>query len=480
MPFKLTNKIVMILSTIILFFIITFSVCFGLIFVHHANTVEQSRLESRALSLADAIGKATPDNAVTTIYNNNFVLSLNSLNQSEVWLIDKASLNIVGSRFNPSLTFATLSESEVNDIQKIFDGQNIRTDDFKDFLSGNFTTIGVPIYDKNGQVKAALLLHDKIPTIYDSWYDGLPIIGTCAFILLIIAIFLARLFVRKYVLSLAVINNFVQKIIQHNYDSQIRTKSKDEINELANKLNQLAKYLQTTEQNFRSQKSSNDNLLTKTAYKMHENLKDLKSEIALLSLKTDTNDPISKIQTTAKINKHIERLELMANNMLNLSELDNDSISLQKELTNLLDILNDVIKDSKKYADERHITLKINVDLENHLLLFAGDPMRLKQMFRETLYKAIQLYPEKSELMLNVIEDAHNYYICIQNNNAEISTKQLSDVFKQFYQTVPIDDTLLSSIELTIARHLASLHNIKLTFEKLSNDYITFKFTIAK
>lgn len=480
MSFKLTNKIVMILSTIILFFIITFSLCFSLIFIHHANTVEQSRLESRALSLADAIGKATPDNAVTTIYNNNFILSLNSLNQSEVWLIDKASLNIVGSRFNPRLTYSVLSESETNDIQNIFAGQNIRTDDFKDFLNSNFTTVGVPIYDKNGQVKAALLLHDKIPTIYDSWYDGLPIIGTCAFILLIISIFLVRLCVRKYVLSLDVLNNFMQKILQHNYDSQIRTKAKDEISQLANKLNQLAKYMQTTEQEFRSQKSSNNNLMTKTAYKMHENLKDLKSAITTLSTNTEKLDTINKEKTLSKISKHIEQLEFMANNMLNLSELDNSSLALQKELTNLLDILNDVIKDSKKYADERHITLKIHVDLENHLLLFAGDPMRLKQMFRETLYKAIQLYPENSELALNVIEDAHNYYICIQNNNAEISTKQLSDVFKQFYQTVPIDDTLLSSIELTIARHLASLHNIKLTFEKLSNDYITFKFTIAK
>lgn len=493
MPLKLTNKIIVILSATILFFIITFSICFSLIFVHHADTIENSRLESKALSLADAIGKATPDNAITSIYNNNFLLSINSLNQSELWLIDKNSSSIVGSRYNPHLTYTSLSENEANDIQKIFSGQNIHTNDFQEFLPADFTTIGVPIYDTNGQVKAALLLHDKIPTIQDSWYDGLPIIGICTFILLIISIFLIRIYIRKYILSLDVINNFTQKILNHNYQSQIRTKSQDEIGQLALKLNQLATYLQTMEQEFHSQKTSNTNLMTKTAYKLHENLKDLKSAIALLPTstteltKTSENiasptkkDTIVDKNPLQTVYKNIERLEFLANNMLNLSQLDNNSITIQKELTNILDILSDVINNSKKYAIERHISLKLNIDLENRLLLFAGDPMRLRQMFRETLYKAIQLYPEKSTLIINVIEDTHHYYICMQNNNSEISTKQLSDIFQQFYQTSPVDDTLLNSIELTIARHLATLHHIDLSIEKQNDDYIMFKFTIAK
>ena len=477
MPFKFTHKIILFLVGIILFFVIAFSLCFSIVFVHHATTVEHSRLESRALSLADAISKATPNDAVTSIYNNNFILATNALNQDEIWLIDKNSLNIVGSRFNPSLTYAMLSEAEMNDIQRIFAGQNIHTDDFKDFLNADFTTIGVPIYDTNGQVKAALLLHDKVPTIQDSWYDGLPIIGTCALILLILSILFTKLFITKYVLSLGVINNFCQKILNHDYASQIRTKSTDEIGSLANKLNQLAQYMQSTEQDFRSQKSSNNNLMTKTAYKLHEILKDLKSSTRIISSKIVNADDQKTIKS---MQKQLEQLEFMANNMLNLSQLDNNSLALQKELTNLLEILANAIKDSQKYAAEHQITLNLNVDLENHLLLFAGDPVRLKQMFSETLYKALQLYPAKSKLLINVMEDVHNYYIYMQSSNSEISTKQLANMFQQFYQSTPVDDTVLTSMEITIARHLASLHHIKLSFEKQANDYIVFKFTIKK
>ena len=68
----------------------------------------------------------------------------------------------------------------------------------------------------------------------------------------------------------------------------------------------------------------------------------------------------------------------------------------------------------------------------------------------------------------------------MQNNNDEISVEHLPEMFPQFYQTAE-DDTILNSIELKIAQHLASLHQIKLTTEKQSDKYIMiFKFTISK
>lgn len=69
--------------------------------------------------------------------------------------------------------------------------------------------------------------------------------------------------------------------------------------------------------------------------------------------------------------------------------------------------------------------------------------------------------------------------ICKKNNNDEISVEHLPEMFPQFYQTAE-DDTILNSIELKIAQHLASLHQIKLTTEKHSDKHTVFKFTINK
>ena len=53
-------------------------------------------------------------------------------------------------------------------------------------------------------------------------------------------------------------------------------------------------------------------------------------------------------------------------------------------------------------------------------------------MFCETLDKALQIYPQKSDLIIKILEDDNNYYIYMQNNNDEISVEHLPEMFPQF------------------------------------------------
>ena len=159
MPFKLINKLMLILTAIVLFFTVSFCSLFGFIFLRHANDVENSRLETAALSFADVLSKTTNDSIpITVSYNNNVLQLLNVLNQNEIWLVDKNTLQITGSRSYPNLIYNQLSEQCQNDIQTIFTGQNLRTGDFTAFTNSDYITIGVPVYNKAGEVKAALLL----------------------------------------------------------------------------------------------------------------------------------------------------------------------------------------------------------------------------------------------------------------------------------------------------------------------------------
>ncbi|CBL05258.1 Histidine kinase-, DNA gyrase B-, and HSP90-like ATPase [Megamonas hypermegale ART12/1] len=177
--------------------------------------------------------------------------------------------------------------------------------------------------------------------------------------------------------------------------------------------------------------------------------------------------------------KNIDKLDMIANNLLDLSQLDNKDFTLQKDLLNLIEILQDSIKAREKVAKEQNIKIDLKISLAKEIILFTGDKNRLKQMFCETLDKALQIYPQKSDLIIKILEDDNNYYIYMQNNNDEVSVEHLPEMFPQFYQTAE-DDTILNSIELKIAQHLASLHQIKLTTEKQSDKYTVFKFTINK
>lgn len=479
MTLKLINKLIILLSSILFLFVLLFSLCFSFLFVQHSYKIENNRLDTKALSLADAISKITPDNALPAVYNNAVLRLVNTLNQNEIWLIDKNTLQISGSRDNPDLVYAQLSTEETNDIQKIFDGQNIRTSSFAPFINPAYTTIGVPVYDRYGEIQAALLLHDKLPTIEHSWYDGIPLALLCSLLIYIICMALLIYLTKKYILSLSVINNFIKKILQHDYSSHIKTKSTDELGEISQNINKLAQYLQQIEQSSKSKAESNYNLIVKTAYKLHTPLKDLKFSLNDLASQSTTSNKINTTDAAKKMLKDVDKLQHIINNLFEISNMDNTEFNMDKSLLNLLEVLKDTIKAQQKYADDKKITLSQNIKLSKELILFTGNSERLKQMFSETLDKAIQLYPTNSTLYIDVIEDDVSYYIYFKNTNTEISVKQLPEFFQQAQDDKP-DETLYSSLELNIAQHLASLHDIKLNYQKQPDGYTSFEFVIPK
>jgi signal transduction histidine kinase len=297
----------------------------------------------------------------------------------------------------------------------------------------------------------------------------------CSIVLFVILILLLKVLLKKYVLPLEVLNQFIEKILHHNYTSHIKTKASDEIAQLAQNLNRLSLYLQNLETTSKAKAQSDNNLIIKTAYKLHTPLKELKHDIHELAQKK-SNIPESYLK---QMQKNIDKLDMIANNLLDLSQLDNKDFILQKDLLNLIEILQDSIKAREKVAKEQNIKIDLKISLAKEIILFTGDKNRLKQMFCETLDKALQIYPQKSDLIIKILEDDNNYYIYMQNNNDEISVEHLPEMFPQFYQTAE-DDTILNSIELKIAQHLASLHQIKLTTEKHSDKHTVFKFTINK
>ena len=179
------------------------------------------------------------------------------------------------------------------------------------------------------------------------------------------------------------------------------------------------------------------------------------------------------------MHKNIDRISSITTNLLDLSELNCQEFKLQKDLLNIIEILKQSIESRQKFANEKQISLHLNINLAQNIILYTGDKNRLKQMFSETIDKALQLYPQNSDLNININEDDDNYYIYLQNTNDEITISDLPEMFQQFYKP-EVDDSLLNSIELKIAHHLASLHHIKLTYEQINDNYTIFKFIISK
>lgn len=460
--FKLTSKLTLILFSLFIFFTISFTACFALLFLQYADNVENSRMETRAMTLADSLSKTTPDDGVTSIYNNNMMYILNTFNQNEVWLVDKNSLQISGSRSYPGIAYSQLTQAQQDEISSVLNGTSVHTDSFAALTSPDYMTVGVPVYDKYGNVKAALLLHSSMPAFNYSWYNGIEIMLFCLLVIFVISAFVLRRLIKKYIMPLREINNVIDSILRQNYKYSVSGKNNDEIGQLARKVNELSSYLKRREKESALEEQENSMLLQKIAEDIGKPLQHLNELIP------ETEDKLKK--------KFLPNLHLLNDELASLKELTNlnslNPENLHYELRNLLEILENSTVLCRSAAKAKQLSIKMQVTLATKIILYTGDLDMLTRIFNKTLQKAVQIYPKDSILHIKITEDEAHYFIRLENNSDEIFIKQILSADDE--QSDIID------LETAVIKKMALIQGIAFACEAEPGRYPSFEFTIAK
>ena len=470
MPSKFINKICFILLSLLLFFAIAFISCFALLFTQYADRVESNRMETKAMALADSLGKITPDTGITSIYNNDTMYLLNSFNQNEVWLIDKNTLQISGSKLNPALKYEQLTPEMQGIVNDILTGTSVRTKAFASVTNTDYSTIGVPVYDKYGRVKAALLLHDKLPTLQFSWYNGIGIMLFTFAIVLILSLWLLRRLLRKYTLPLNPIIAAVDKFTRHDYTARVDAgKNADEISRMARNVNDLGELLQNVLQRTQDKTKDAAALLDETSSRLSGYIQQIEKSLAEIPAESDeSKTALDKARQSCKSMHHaLSCLEY-------LNAVSGSRLHLNSKLMNLLEILDSSAAQCRKAAESKQLSISTQIDIASKVILFSGDADKLGRMFREAINKAVLLYPSGSCLTVSAEENSSSYFICIKNTAEPGALPRPAD------SAAADEKSLSEGIEYLLIKKLASVHGIFFACKAEPGRQPVFKFVIEK
>ena len=454
---KLSGRLLLILFSVLTFFSIAFTACFAFLFLQYSDRVENNRIETRAMTLADSLAKTTPDSGVTSIYNNDVMYILNTFNQNEVWLIDKNSLQMTGLRSYPGLTYDKLPENMRNDISTVLDGGSIHTDDFASLTAADYITVGVPIYDKYGQVKAALLLHSSLPALNYNWYSGLEIMLFCLAVIFAISTYLLRHLSRRYIMPLGVINDAADKMINGHYDEHISAEKLtggDEITQLARKMNKLSQSIRNEKQHLYNEEVFAGSITEETSRQLDSVLQQINKAVNSTS--------------GSELKNAAAQLNTLAENLKEIAQISSPDFSLNNELKNLLEILQTSLTICRHLAEKKQIQITSKLELKTKIILFSGDADELERMFTIVVKEALRLYPRSSLLNVHISEDSRHYFISFNYMSGPECLPQPSAELKPAF------------LNLLLVKKIAQLHGIDFTYNIQPNQYISFKFTIEK
>ncbi len=187
------------------------------------------------------------------------------------------------------------------------------------------------------------------------------------------------------------------------------------------------------------------------------------------------------------IRNNTDRMNILVSDLNDLSKIETGNLRLELREVDLIDIINETIRSTKRQFEDKNQTLKLFIN-ENFPPLFA-DPDRLQQVLTNLVTNANKYTQENGEISIEVSKTENQSpddvaisvaHIKVSDNGNGISDEDKNSIFEKFFRSE--DPNIRASsgtgLGLNITRSLVEMQGGKIWFESEYQKGTTFHFTL--
>ncbi|HWI49525.1 MAG TPA: ATP-binding protein [Rummeliibacillus sp.] len=166
------------------------------------------------------------------------------------------------------------------------------------------------------------------------------------------------------------------------------------------------------------------------------------------------------------MNKESNRLQMLVNDLLDLSKIEKTGFTVNMEKTSLRDVIIRTIEMTHQKIEEKNIQFEAKIDEEVYI---NGDPNRLVQVVMNLMVNAINYSPESTKITVHLYEKGQNAILEISDEGMGISEEEIPRVFERFYRVdkARSRNSGGTGLGLAIVKHLVETHQGKIQVESV-------------
>lgn len=199
---------------------------------------------------------------------------------------------------------------------------------------------GVPILNLNQELLGAVILLSN----NDNYFLGLgkdyQLLIWSVLIALLITVLISILIAKRFVKPIHQMSVFTEELIQMNYDTNLNINTKDELAELGNKLSVLSDRLKKAQKEQENKEHNQKLFLSQISHELRTPVMVIQNSLEALA--GDFLDEVEKENYIKQLLLETKELNLLVNDLLELSRLQITEFSIEKEAVDF----NQVIQDS--------------------------------------------------------------------------------------------------------------------------------------
>ncbi len=289
-----------------------------------------------------------------------------------------------------------------------------------------------------------------------------------AVLTLILSVPLSRYLIGR----ISVIANGARELTSGNYQFRIQQSADDELGELTEDFNQLARKLEENEK-------ARNQWIADISHELRTPLAILRGEIEAVQDKIRELTP----NTIDNIHSEVVNLDRLVKDLHELSMSDIGALSYNKKKLNLFDQLQHSVSFYQDAFDLGGIELKCNLNSADPIYVH-GDPDRLSQLFSNLLANSLRYTDTPGKLEITLTWKNDKAIIEFNDTAPTVEEQDLDKLFDRLYrvETSRSRDTGGSGLGLAICQNITDAHQgmISASQSKLGGINIHIEFPLEK
>ncbi|MFX1419332.1 MAG: PAS domain S-box protein, partial [Promethearchaeota archaeon] len=134
------------------------------------------------------------------------------------------------------------------------------------------------------------------------------------------------------------------------------------------------------------------------------------------------------------VQRNVNRLEILMDQLLEVLKIDENELKLQKELTDVSKIINDCLDELSYLINEKNLEIILNMDLE---IMLNVDSTRIFTVFVNLISNAIKFTPDYGWIEITAKKEQEKYIFKIKDNGIGLVGDEFTRLFKKFERIKP-------------------------------------------
>ncbi len=187
-----------------------------------------------------------------------------------------------------------------------------------------------------------------------------------------------------------------------------------------------------------------------------------------------------RIDATNIMNDEVERMTVLINNLLSITQMEMGAMNLERKRVRLHDLLQDALSSVSRSAKEKHI--KFTLNLHQNLSAVDIDKDLMRVAVNNLLTNAIKYNRDHGEVTLTAEETNDSITISVKDNGIGISKEDQLKVFDKFFRSDDQDahERGGQGLGLALTRDIIRLHNGSISLNSVVGEGSEFIIKLNK